>query len=189
MAINWKPGEALRVLREGKDQEAIADICKRFPMFAINAMTEEGLVKLVEAIPANISARQLNKSLTEGLEVEEEEEQEQKSVKKEKEQKSKGKGKSKKQSAPEPEEEDEFDEEEYEEEEQEAPDFAKMDNAELKEACKELGLKIEKGMKKSDVVKMLKKHVAGEDEQKSSKGKGKAKSKKHEEEDDDDWDI
>jgi len=185
MAKNWRPGDALDVIRAGEDKEAIADICRRFPMFAINATSEAGLIELIKAIPSHISARQINKGLIEGVEPyeyedeappEEKEEKASKSKKdkkdkKEKQEKPAGK-KSKKASKKEDVEEDEWDDED--ETTEDGPDFSKMSQSELKEAAKELGCKIKKGMTKADVVAML------------EKAAGKAED---DEDDEDDWDI
>lgn len=190
MAKNWRPGDALDVIRAGEDKEAIVDICRRFPMFAINATSEAGLIELIKAIPSHISARQINKGLIEGVEPyeyedeappEEKEEKEEKASKdkskkdkkdkKEKQEKPAGK-KSKKASKKEDVEEDEWDDED--ETTEDGPDFSKMSQSELKEAAKELGCKIKKGMTKADVVAMLEK-AAGKPED--------------DEDDEDDWDI
>ena len=183
MAKNWRPGDALEVIRAGEDKEAIADICRRFPMFAINATSEAGLIELIKAIPSHISARQINKGLIEGVKPFEYEDEAPPEEKEEKEEKaSKGKSKKDKQEKPagkkgkkaskkekEDIEEDEWDDED--ETTEDGPDFSKMSQSELKEAAKELGCKIKKGMTKADVVAMLEKAV------------GKP------EDDEDDWDI
>lgn len=174
MAKNWRPGDALDVIRAGEDKEAIADICRRFPMFAINATSEAGLVELIKAIPSHISARQINKGLIEGVEPYEYEDEAPPEEKA-----SKGKSKKdkedKKASKKEKEdvEEDEWDDDD-EETTKDGPDFSKMSQSELKEAAKELGCKIKKGMTKADVVAMLEK-AAGKPED--------------DEDDEDDWDI
>lgn len=181
---NWTPGEAIRVLREGTDIEAIQDIARRLPLFAINCMSEEGLIKIVENIP-HLSARQLNTALMDIKEFTkendeeevEEEEKEEKTVKKEKStKKTVKKEEIEDEDDEEDDEEDDWDDEE--EEEKEAPDFSKMSQKELMQAAKELGCKIKKGMKKSDVVAMLEKAVGKpvEDEE-------------DDEDDEDDWDI
>ena len=191
MAKNWRPGDALEVIRAGEDKEAIADICRRLPLFAINATSEAGLVELIKAIPSYISARQINKGLIEGVEpyeydedVDEAEEKTERAEKdkgkkekkdKDKKDKATGKGKgkaSKKEKEVEDVEEDEWDDED--EATEDGPDFSKMSQSELKEAAKELGCKIKKGMTKADVVAML------------EKAAGKAED---DEDDEDDWDV
>lgn len=189
MAKNWRPGDALEVIRAGEDKEAIADICRRLPLFAINATSEAGLVELIKAIPSHISARQINKGLIEGVEPyeydEDADEAEEKTKKekmirldKDKKDKAAGKGKGegkkdKKANKKEKEvEEDEWDDEDVATED--GPDFSKMSQSDLKEAAKELGCKIKKGMTKADVVAML------------EKAAGKAED---DEDDEDDWDI
>ena len=176
MAKNWRPGDALEVIRAGEDKEAIADICRRFPMFAINATSEAGLVELIKAIPSHISARQINKGLIEGVEPYEYEDEAPPEEKASKGKSKKGKEdkKGKKASKKEKEDvgEDEWDDDD-EETTEDGPDFSKMSQSELKEAAKELGCKIKKGMTKADVVAMLEKAV------------GKAED----DDDDDDWDI
>jgi len=190
MAKNWRPGDAVEVIRAGEDKEAIADICRRFPLFAINAASEAGLIEIIKAIPSHISARQVNKGLVEGVEpyeydddVEQENEKQDKPGKKDKKEKEdkktekpgkkdkKGKpGKSKKEEV-----EDDENWDDDDEANEQGPDFSKMSQAELKEAAKELGCKIKKGMTKTDVVKMLEK-AAGKDVD-------------GEDDDDDDWDV
>ncbi len=185
MAKNWRPGDALEVIRAGEDKEAIADICRRFPLFAINATSEAGLVELIKAIPSHISARQINKGLIEGVEPYEYEDEappekkaskgkskKDKEDKKEKPAGKKGKKASKKEK--EDVEEDDWDDDD-EETTKDGPDFSKMTQSELKEAAKELGCKIKKGMTKADVVAMLEKAVG--------------KPEDDDEDDDDDWDI
>jgi len=184
MAKNWRPGDALDVIRAGEDKEAIADICRRFPMFAVNASSEAGLVEIIKSIPSHISVRQINKGMIEGVEPYEYEDEAPPEEKEEKASKGKSKKdkedkkekpagkKGKKASKKEKEdvEEDEWDGDD-EETTEDGPDFSKMSQSELKEAAKELGCKIKKGMTKADVVAMLEKAV------------GKP------EDDDDDWDI
>ena len=46
MAKSWTAAEAIVVIREGKDMEAIYDISKRFPMFAMACVN----VKTLELI-------------------------------------------------------------------------------------------------------------------------------------------
>ena len=187
MAKNWRPGDALEVIRAGEDKEAIADICRRLPLFAINATSEAGLVELIKAIPSHISARQINKGLIEGVEPYEYEDEAPPEEKEEKASKGKSKkGKEDKKEKPagkkgkkaskkekEDVEEDEWGDDD-EETTEDGPDFSKMSQSELKEAAKELGCKIKKGMTKPDVVAMLEKAV------------GKPED---EDEDDDYWDI
>ena len=177
MAKNWRPGDALDVIRAGEDKEAIADICRRFPMFAVNASSEAGLVEIIKSIPSHISVRQINKGMIEGVEPyeyedeappKEKEEKASKGKSKKDKEDEKGKKASKKQK--EDVEEDEWDDDD-EETTEDGPDFSKMSQSELKEAAKELGCKIKKGMTKADVVAMLEK-AAGKPE-----------------DDDDDWDI
>jgi len=184
MAKNWRPGDALDVIRAGEDKEAIVDICRRFPMFAINATSEAGLVELIKAIPSHISARQINKGLIEGVEPYEYEDEAPPEEKEEKASKGKSKkdkedkkekpaGKKASKKEKEDVEEDEWDDDD-EETTEDGPDFSKMSQSELKEAAKELGCKIKKGMTKADVVAML------------EKAAGKAED---DEDDDDDWDV
>lgn len=185
MAKNWRPGDALEVIRAGEDKAAIADICRRLPLFAISATSEAGLVEIIKAIPSHISARQINKGLIEGVEPyeyedeappEEKEEKaskgKSKKDKEDKKDKAAGKGKKKASKKEKEVEEDEWgDEDEVTED---GPDFSKMSQADLKEAAKGLGCKIKRGMTKADVVAMLEK-AAGKTED--------------DDDDDDDWDI
>lgn len=95
MAKNWKVAEAVNAIRNG-DKDAIADIGRRFPLFAVNAATvNDGAMGLIEAIPEFITVRKMESVLKKGVddseveseedeidEVEEEEEEEVKPKKK-----------------------------------------------------------------------------------------------------------
>ena len=57
MAKNWTAAEAVKVIREGKDKAAIADIGRRFPIFTVFAASN--LEKLIDAVPDYVSARKM----------------------------------------------------------------------------------------------------------------------------------
>lgn len=57
MAKNWTAAEAVKVIREGKDKAAIADIGRRFPIFTVLAASN--LEKLIDAVPDYVSARKM----------------------------------------------------------------------------------------------------------------------------------
>ena len=64
-AKNWTAAEAVKVIVEGKDFVAIADIMKRFPMFAYYAMrVNEAGVTLLSALPEYFTARKVNSYLS-----------------------------------------------------------------------------------------------------------------------------
>ena len=78
MAKNWKVAEAVNAIRDG-DKDAIADIGRRFPLFAVNAATvNDGAMGLIEAIPEFITVRKMESVLKKGVddsEVESEEDE------------------------------------------------------------------------------------------------------------------
>ena len=78
MAKNWKVAEAINAIRNG-DKDAIADIGRRFPLFAVNAATvNDGAMGLIEAIPEFITVRKMESVLKKGVddsEVESEEDE------------------------------------------------------------------------------------------------------------------
>ena len=64
-AKNWTAADAVKVIVEGKDFVAIADIMKRFPMFAYYAMrVNEAGVTLLSALPEYFTARKVNSYLS-----------------------------------------------------------------------------------------------------------------------------
>ena len=64
MAINYNVHDAVKVIRDGKDIDAIVDICRRYPALAILANTvNEGGMKILAALPEYITARKVNKAL------------------------------------------------------------------------------------------------------------------------------
>lgn len=144
MAINWTAAEAVKVLREGKDKDAIVDIGKRFPLFAIAAQSEKGLLDMILSLPENMSARKLNGLLDEnfaGIKVErntevddeDEEEVEEKPAKK----------------APAKKEKVE------KEEDAEATDYDAISVRNLMAMLKERGIPYQKGWKKVDIIEAL----------------------------------
>lgn len=160
MAKNWTAKEAAQVIREGKDLEAIKDIGSRFPIFAVMAAGND-VFAFAEGIPESISARQMESAFRTGMnetdETEPEQKQEKKETKKtekpaEKTEEKKGRGRPAKEQ-PKTEAEDEW--YDLEDAADEKPDFTAMTGDELKAACKEFGVKPEKGMKRADVVKLL----------------------------------
>jgi hypothetical protein len=68
MAKNWTAREAIKAIREG-NKEAMLDIGKRFPLFAMACVPGNeavGLVGLVEALPEYLTARKLDTYLKGG---------------------------------------------------------------------------------------------------------------------------
>lgn len=64
-AKNWTAAEAVKVIVEGKDFVAIANIMKRFPMFAYYAMrVNEAGVTLLSTLPEYFTARKVNSYLS-----------------------------------------------------------------------------------------------------------------------------
>lgn len=117
MAKNWKVAEAVNAIRNG-DKDAIADIGRRFPLFAVNAATvNDGAMGLIEAIPEFITVRKMESALKKGVddsEVESEEDEideEEEEVKPKKEKKEEKEEKVAKKKAKKAEEEEEEEEE------------------------------------------------------------------------------
>jgi hypothetical protein len=184
MAINYGPGEALKVLKAGTDAEAIKDICKRYPLFTV-AVLQGDIQAIMDAIPNYVSARQINSRLAGEADGEGEGGEETEKVPPKKEEKKAEKppatgkdGKGNKGGGKPPAKKDEKKAEAEEESwGDEAPDFSKMDKNELSAALKERGLKPEKGATKAQVVKMLEDHEKTKNE---SGGSGAS---------DDEWDV
>lgn len=64
-AKNWTAADAVKVIVEGKNFEAIADIMKRFPIFAYYAMkVNDAGVFLLSAMPEYFTARKVNSFLS-----------------------------------------------------------------------------------------------------------------------------
>lgn len=119
MAENYTAKQAMQILKEGTDVEAIRNIAGRFPLFALQAVQlNEAGVAIIEAMPDWMTARKINSFLYKGGndevgETEDEEEEKPKKSKKSKnedeDKKSKRGHKAKKE---EPEDDDEDDEDE-----------------------------------------------------------------------------
>ena len=75
MAKNWNFTEALEVIKKGKDHEAIADIARRFPVFAVLAAKTvtgdaEALMELVSYLPEYNTVGKVNTRIKEGTKIE-----------------------------------------------------------------------------------------------------------------------
>lgn len=203
MATNWSGSEAIRIIIEGTDKEAIYDITKRFPLISL-AAAKNDILTIASAIPENVSMRKLESMLKgevkEADEDQDDEEVEEKPAKKEKKEKAEKPGK--KAAKVEEPEEDEDDEEDEE------LDYSEMSAKELYQLCKSRKIKVEQKQKPAVYIKALEKAdkaaaKAAEDEEdddddfedekpaKSSKKDKKASGKKKaaEEDDDDEWEI
>jgi len=175
MAKNWLPIEAINVVREGKDTESIVDIGRRYPLLVANCMTEAGLLKIVEAIPKHISARQIHKGLLGEIDEDASTETDASVDEKEvKETKAKDTKKADKAA--------EKDADDWGAEEETAKSYADMTTDELKAALKERKLTPEKGATKADVIKLLESY---DKKQKASA----EKASKTKPADDDDWEV
>ena len=210
MAVkNYTLKEAVEIIAEGKDLEAIADLGKRFPILSIKiarltAKAEKELVDLMQYMPEYLTIKKVNNAVktvndskaeaedaTEAenkhaeeetaKEVEEPEEKENKSVEpKKRGRKPKAKIKAVPVEEPKAEVEDEADEEPTEAEET-ANNYEGKKAIDLFKLCKSRGLKVTTKKSAKYYIDVLKK----DDEEKA-----KAEAKKAEaEDDDDDWDI
>lgn len=85
MAKNWTAAEAAKVIVEGTDIEAIADIGRRFPVISNKlARCNPAVVKVMAALPEYITIRKLEAAFKNSSEDEEEVEVEIEAPKKEK---------------------------------------------------------------------------------------------------------
>ena len=176
MAKNWLPIEAINVVREGKDTEAIVDIGKRYPLLVANCMTEAGLLKIVEAIPKHISARQIHKGLLGEIDEDAATETDAPADEKEvKETKVKDTNKADKAAK--------NDADDWGAEDEATKSYADMTTDELKTALKERKLTPEKGATKAAVIKLL------ESYDKKQKAAAEKASKTTKPADDDDWEV
>lgn len=211
MAVkNYTLKEAVEIIAEGKDLEAVADLGKRFPILSIKiarltAKAEKEIIDLMQYMPeyltikkVNNAVRTVNNSKAEAgdaaeaenkpveeetaKEAEEPEEKENKPVEPEKRgRKPKVKVKAVPVEEPEAEAEDEADEEPTEAEET-ANNYEGKKAVDLFKLCKSRGLKVTTKKSAKYYIDVLKK----DDE---AKAKAEAKKAEEAEEDDDNWDI
>src|SRR5690554_1475422 len=129
MAKNWSAAEAVQVIREGKDLEAIQDIGRRFPIFlAMAASGEEGLARIISTLPEHQTVRKTEAQFKNMIEADEddEEEVEEKQAKKEKKATAKkGSKRGRKPKKEEPEEDYEDEDEDLEDDEEDEEEEGK----------------------------------------------------------------
>jgi hypothetical protein len=205
MATNWTAAEAIKIIIEGKDQEAIYDITRRFPLISI-AVAKGDMETVASAMPSHISMRKLESMLKGEVkeaadeDQDDEEEVEEKPAKKEKKTKEeKPAKKSKKVEEPEEPEDDEDDEEDEDEQ-----DYSEMSAKDLYQLCKKRKIKVEQKQKPAVYIKALEKADKAaekateseeedddfEDEKPAKKDKkGAGKKKAAEADEDDEWDL
>jgi hypothetical protein len=207
MAVkNYTLKEAVEIIAEGKDSEAIADLGKRFPILSIKiarlaAKAEKEIVDLMQYMPEYLTIKKVNNAVKTAndskaeaedvkeaenkpveeetaKEVEEPEENENKSV----EPKKRGrKPKAKVKAVPAEEPEAEAEDEEPTEAEETANNYEGKKAIDLFKLCKSRGLKVTTKKSAKYYIDVLKK---------DDEAKAEAEAKKVEEaEDDDDWDI
>lgn len=210
MAVkNYTLKEAVEIIAEGKDLEAIADLGKRFPILSIKiarltAKAEKEIIDFMQYMPEYLTIKKVNNAVktvndskaeaedaTEAenkpveeetaKEVEEPEEKENKSVEpKKRGRKPKAKVKAVPAEEPKAEVEDEADGEPTEAEET-ANNYEGKKAIDLFKLCKSRGLKVTTKKSAKYYIDVLKK---------DDEAKAKAEAKKAEEaDDDDDWDI
>lgn len=202
MATNWTSAEAIKIIIEGKDQEAIYDITRRFPLISI-AVAKGDMETVASAMPSHISMRKLESMLKGEVkeaadeDQDDEEEVEEKTAKKEKKTKEeKPAKKSKKVEEPEDDEDEEEDEDEQ--------DYSEMSAKDLYQLCKKRKIKVEQKQKPAVYIKALEKadkaaEKAAEseededdfEEEKPAKKEKKSAGKKKaaEADEDDEWDL
>lgn len=207
MAVkNYTLKEAVEIIAEGKDLEAIADLGKRFPILSIKiarltAKAEKEIIDLMQYMPEYLTIKKVNnavkavsepKAETEAenkpveeetaKKVEEPEEKENKPVEpKKRGRKPKAKVKAVPVEEPEAEAEDEADEEPTDAEET-ADNYEGKKAVDLFKLCRSRGLKVTTKKSAKYYIDVLKK---------DDEAKAKAEAKKAEEADDDEdeWDI
>lgn len=202
MATNYTFAQAVKIIAEGKDLEAIMDIGRRYPILMnkvtkVAAKAGDDFVDLMSKMPDYLTANKVNSALKpvddsdDGDEATEEAE-EQKTEKPKREKKEKAEKKEKK-----PKDDDEA--------EEAGTDYSEMSAMELFKECKKRGIKAEPKQKAAAYVKLLKAADAkaddtesdddwddGEEETKTAKKASKKEDKKpakKSESDDEDWDI
>jgi len=183
MAVNWKLAEAVKAIR-ANDVEAIKDIAKRFPLFAVNAAGGvEGLLRILEAAPEYLTARKIETVLRGGADADTDEDEDSKEEKDEKPAKAKKSAK---------------DEAEGEDEGEEKPvkalskkELMKKKPKELKNIAEELELDILESKKFKKLEGDEKKEALVNAIAKAQKTKEKDEDKpdKKKDEDEDDWDV
>lgn len=191
MAKNWKMNEAVRAIQSG-NKEDIADIGKRFPLFAnLAAQVNEAGAALIDCVPEYCTARKIESVLKgdikESEETEDDIENEDEAPKAEK--------KAAKKADKKPAKKVEADDEDEDED-----DLSSKSAKELYDMCKKAGLKVKPKQDKSVYIDAL--NAANEDEdeedgweeeeeapKKPAKKADKKPAKKAEEEDDDDWEV
>lgn len=213
MAVkNYTLKEAVEIIAEGKDLEAIADLGKRFPILSIKiarltAKAEKEIIDLMQYMPEYLTIKKVNNAVktvndskaeaedaTEAenktveeetaKEVEEPEEKENKSVEpKKRGRKPKVKVKAVPVEEPKAEVEEEADEEPTEEETENNYEGKKA--IDLFKLCKSRGLKVTTKKSAKYYIDVLKK----DDEAKAKAEAKKAEESEAEDDDDDDWDI
>lgn len=65
MAKNWKPGEAVKEIKE-KNKSAIVDIGRRFPLF-VEAVASNDLEAILAAMPEHMTVRKIESALKENV--------------------------------------------------------------------------------------------------------------------------
>jgi hypothetical protein len=147
MATNYTIEEAVKIIAEGKNTEAIQEIGKRFPILAVKiaaltAKAKDEIVDFIGYMPEYLTANKVNseikKSLTASDDEAEDETPDEKPVKPTKEKASK------KKAAKEEEDDDQDDDDDV-------VDYTKYNGDTLIKMCKERGI-YKKGMKKADLV-------------------------------------
>lgn len=217
MAKTWSVSEAVKAINAG-DKEAIADIGKRFPQFAVAAAKvgdNEGAMTILGALPEHVTARKVEAILKDGVDedtdaetTDDDEEVEEEKPKRgrkpatsddDKKAKAKARREARKAKAK---VEAEDDEEEAEEDE---ADYSSMNAVELYKLCKKRKLDVEPKKKAAYYIDALKAADSDveeesdeddwEDEEeeekpaKKSKGRPAKAEKAKKEDEDEDWDI
>lgn len=215
MAKNWSVSEAVKAINAG-DKEAIADIGKRFPQFAVAAAKvngNEGAMTIFGALPEHVTARKVEAILKDGVdedtdaETTDEDEEEEEKPKRgrksaasddDKKAKAKARREARKAKAKKEEEAEDADEEE---EDTEDNSYESMNAIDLYKLCKKRKLDVEPKKKAAYYIDALKAADADTDEEEAEDDwedeeeeekpakKSKGKAAKAKKDDDEDWDI
>lgn len=218
MAKTWSVSEAVKAINAG-DKEAIADIGKRFPQFAVAAAKvgdNEGAMTILGALPEHVTARKVEAILKDGVdedtdaettdddeEVEEEKPKRGRKTATSKDDK-KAKAKARREARKAKAKVETEEEEDADEADEDETDYSSMNAVELYKLCKKRKLDVEPKKKADYYIDALKAADSDveeeaededwEDEEeekpaKKSKGRPAKAAKEKKEDDDEDWDI
>jgi hypothetical protein len=196
MAKSYSVAEAVKVLAENKDHEAVMDITRRYPMVAVRAARIIGqagndFVEFMSFMPEYLSANKVNGSIKKSLfgdkdpETESEADDDSAEDEMPKPEKKSGRGRKKKEEV---EEEAEGTEDTEDEEEESTSKYDGKSAMDLFKECKKRGIKAEPKKPSKFYIGLLEKDDAKKAAKKPAK-KAEAEEDADTDDDGDDWDI